>query len=153
MATKIYAAYGVTMNPEMMQSWCPKTKQLGVSSIKNYRLMFKGEPPLSLATIEEYSDYVVPIVIWELDLADEPLLDKWVGYPEHYEKREMEIEMPDGKMAMAMIYAKSEYERLNYAETHYVADIYESYERYGFDLAILKGAEKFSERYRHFRCR
>ena len=58
---KKYLAYGANMSVEMMARHCPDAKLLGTGELKNFRLMFKGEPPSSYGTIEP----------WEISAADE----------------------------------------------------------------------------------
>lgn len=139
-----YLAYGANMNKKIMQFRCPDAKLLGTGELENFRLMFKGEMPYSYATIEEWNGFKVPYVLWEITLEDEKKLDKFEGFPIHYQKRSAVLEFCNEKI-IAMFYQKDEKQSVNPPMTHYYAALVESYETYGFDLTILKAAFEFSD--------
>lgn len=145
MSKKIYVAYGSNLSEKQMANRCPDAKIVGTGLLKNWRLMFKGEMPYSYATIEEWENFVVPVVVWEISDADEKRLDRYEGFSKAYLKFEVEVEMADGTLK-GMVYAMREDRRLNPPCDHYYAVIYTAYERFGFDLKILEDALAFSDR-------
>lgn len=146
MAKKIYVAYGSNMSEEQMGYRCPDAKILGKGIINDWRLMFKGELPSSYATIEEWENFYVPVILWEISAKDERRLDRYEGYPSHYQKREVEVVTESGDKVTGMVYVKSEEEPLNLPSDHYYAVLYDAYEKFEFDLKVLKAAFTFSDR-------
>lgn len=140
---KKYLAYGANMSVEMMANRCPDAKLLGTGELKNFRLMFKGEQPSSYGTIEQWEGFCVPFVLWDISAADEKRLDRYEGYPRVYKKHTVEVEVGDEKFT-AMYYSKPDTERVNPPSLHYVDVLWQAYERFGFDLAILQRALDFS---------
>lgn len=142
---KLYAAYGTLMAEEPMKAICPTAEMVGTGVIRNYRLMFKGELPLSRATVEDDKGSEVPIVVWRLteanvsDLGAE--LTRWGSY------HEAEIKAVVGKRVVPVtVHVKDDGERLNPPDSHYYAAIYAVYEEHGFDLEKLEEALEYSER-------
>ena len=105
--------------------------------------MFKGEQPSSYGTIEPWEGFCVPFVLWDISAADEKSLDRYEGFPRVYQKHTVEIEL-EGEKFTAMYYSKPDTERVNPPSLHYVDVLWQAYERFGFDLAILKRAVDFS---------
>ena len=140
---KKYLAYGANMSTEIMAKRCPKSKLVGTGQLQNYRLMFKGTPPNSYGTIEPWEGFSVPFVLWDLTPADEKQLDRYEGYPRVYQKHTVEVEV-NGEKFSAMYYSKPDTQRVNPPCDHYVAVLWQAYERFGFDLAILQRALDFS---------
>ncbi len=141
---KKYLAYGANMDVETMAARCPDAKFLGTGILENYRLMFKGEMPYSYATIEQWKGYQVPFVLWDISAADEKNLNRYEGYPKHYQKRTVEIEF-GGAQIKAMYYHKPEVLKVNPPMTHYYSALAKSYETHGFDMKILEAAFEFSD--------
>ena len=140
---KKYLAYGANMSVEMMANRCPDAKLLGTGELKNFRLMFKGTPPNSYGTIESWEGFSVPFVLWDISAADEKRLDRYEGFPRVYQKHSVEVEV-NGEKITAMYYSKPETERVAPPCDHYVAVLWDAYERFGFDLKILERARAFA---------
>lgn len=138
-----YLAYGANMDAEMMKCRCPDAKFLGTGVLKDWRLMFKGKPPSSYGTIEEWEGFSVPYVLWEISAADERNLNHYEGYPKHYLKGTVAVEF-NGETVWAMYYFKPEDQPVGAPCDHYVAVLWGAYEKFGFDLSILIRARDFS---------
>lgn len=141
----LYAAYGTFMSEERMKIFCPDAEFVGTGTIKNYQLMFKGEMPFSTATIEEEKGCEVPIIIWKITKANVGALcaefSRWGNY-----RIEEVSALIGAHSAFVGIHVKDEGERLNPPESHYYAEIYNAYEKYGFDLGALEKSLTFSDR-------
>ena len=72
---QLYIAYGSNINLEQMAFRCPHSKVIGTSEIKDYELEFRG-----VATIVPKKGATVPVLIWEHDERDLPVLNKYEGY-------------------------------------------------------------------------
>ena len=61
---KYYIAYGSNLNLEQMARRCPTAKVVGSTTLKNYRLMFRGGSHTAVATVERSCGDEVPVLIW-----------------------------------------------------------------------------------------
>lgn len=144
---KAYLAYGSNMSTEQMSYRCPRAKIIGTGILQNWRLMFKGTEPLvtTYATIEEWQGYQVPFVLWDITRKHEMRLDLYEGVTKNcYYKKYIEVEL-NGEKYNALIYVKDEELPVNIASVHYVDVLWKAYEKFNFDLNILKGAVDFSQ--------
>lgn len=71
---QLYIAYGSNINLEQMAYRCPHSKVVGTSEIKDFELEFR-----SVATIVPKKGATVPVLIWELDDRDLPILNRYEG--------------------------------------------------------------------------
>ena len=95
---QLYIAYGSNINLEQMAYRCPHSRVVGTSEIKGYELEFR-----SVATIVPKKGATVPVLIWELDDRDLPILNRYEGWPRLYRQEKMPFEM-DGKSYEGMAY-------------------------------------------------
>ena len=72
---RYYIAYGSNLNVRQMRMRCPHATILGTANLKDWELLFKGSRTGSYLTIEECENGTVPVVIWEVTVADEAALD------------------------------------------------------------------------------
>ena len=141
----LYAAYGTFMDEERMKTFCPESELVGTGTIRNYRLMFKGEQPFSTATIEDDKGCEVPVIVYKIKEANVGVLDAEFSRWGNYQKTELKA-LVGKRSAIVVIHLKDEGERLNPPESHYYAAIYECYEKFDFDVEILEEAMEFSDR-------
>ena len=71
---QLYIAYGSNINLEQMAYRCPHSKVVGTSEIEGYELEFRG-----VATIVPKENASVPVLIWELNDRDLPILNRYEG--------------------------------------------------------------------------
>lgn len=76
---KLYVAYGSNLNLAQMARRCPDAKVVGIGTLKNYQLTFRG-----VATIEPVDGAETPVGVWEITPRDELALDRYEGYPSYY---------------------------------------------------------------------
>ena len=95
---QLYISYGSNINLEQMAYRCPHSKVVGTSEIKGYELEFRG-----VATIVPKENASVPVLIWELDDRDLPILNKYEGHPHLYRQEKMPFEL-NGKSCEGMAY-------------------------------------------------
>ena len=143
MKKKYYIAYGSNMDIEQMALRCPDAILIGTSELQGYELLFKGSLTGAYATIEVKEDYIVPVLVWEISKDDEVNLDRYEGYPNFYYKKELEVEV-EGNKLLAMIYIMDERRELGQPSRRYYRILELAYERFGFDLKILRAAFKKS---------
>ncbi len=95
---KMYIAYGSNMDCSQMLSRCPNAVRIGTTYIENWQLTMPF-----YANIEPQNGARTPALIWQITKEDELLLDGYEGYPNSYEKTEIEISI-NGNKVNAMAY-------------------------------------------------
>lgn len=122
------------MNKEQMHARCKDAKVCESGYLSGWRLTMPF-----YANIEEETGSKVPVLIWEISEADEQALDYYEGYPTHYKKTELLVDL-DGKQLNAIAYimtdgykAQEIEARIGYDET-----IKKGYQEAGFSLEEYK---------------
>ncbi|MFI3326792.1 MAG: gamma-glutamylcyclotransferase family protein [Clostridia bacterium] len=136
---KLYIAYGSNMNLEQMAVRCPTAKVVGVSEIKDYELVFRGSKSGFYATIEPCIGQKVPVLIWSIKEQDEKNLDRYEGYPNFYDKKEILLNL-NGNEISAMVYTMPTEHSLGLPSPYYVRTIEKGYESADIDTDILYDA-------------
>jgi len=139
MNKNLYIAYGSNLNLKQMARRCPTATVVGATTIKNYRLLFRGGHDSAVATIEPAIGEEVPVLIWELTAADEDALDRYEGWPFLYRKETLKIRL-NGKQVKAMVYIMNEGIPLGTPGCYYYSVILEGYRTAGFNVDILRKA-------------
>ncbi len=103
MSKRLYVAYGSNLNIRQMKYRCPGAKLYGTGVIDNYELQFKGQPHSAFATIAPKEGACVPVAVWEISEKNEQALDRYEGYPSHYFKQNVPVQL-DGEEVNAMVY-------------------------------------------------
>ena len=135
----LYIAYGSNLNLSQMKHRCPTARVIGVSEIKDYELVFRGSRYSAVATIEPCEGSNVPVLLWGIQPEDEKSLDRYEGYPNFYEKENMEIVL-NGSTVSAMVYVMTPGHELGIPSERYKISIEEGYMDAGFDTDILQSA-------------
>ena len=130
---QLYIAYGSNINLEQMAYRCPHSKVLGISEIKDYELEFRG-----VATIVPSKGASVPVLIWELDERDLPILNRYEGWPRLYRQEKMEFEL-NGKTFEGMAYLMN-YGKIAPPSQEYYNTILRGYRENGLDESFLQKA-------------
>ena len=139
---KLYVAYGSNLSVRQMDRRCTEAKVVGKAILHDWKLVFKLH-----ATIEPSKDESVPVLIWEISERDERHLDVYEGYPSYYFKRDLELTMTDlngrnPRTVTAMVYIMADGHKVRMPMKGYVDVLAEGYERFGFDMNILRRALK-----------
>ena len=140
----IYLAYGSNLHLPQMERRCPTAKVIGAATLTGYRLLFRGNGWGGVATVEPDAESSVPVLLWEIQHADEQSLDIYEGYPRLYTKITETVTL-NGKPVEAMLYVMTEGHELSAPSPSYYAVLREGYKMHGFDLAVLKKAYDYSE--------
>ena len=134
---RLYIAYGSNINLDQMAYRCPHSKVVGTSEIKGYELEFRG-----VATIVPKENASVPVLIWELDERDLPVLNKYEGYPSFYRQEKVPFEM-DGKIYEGMAYLMNR-GNISPPSPQYYNTILQGYQENGLDESSLETALEHS---------
>ena len=147
MSKRLYVAYGSNLNFGQMKYRCPTAKLYGIGTINDYELQFKGHPGSAYATIAPKEGASVPVAVWEIQPQDERSLDRYEGYPSHYFKQNIPVQL-DTEEVTAMVYIMNL--KMNFAlpSPHYYQTVYEGYNDCKMDTdildrAVVDSAQKF----------
>ncbi|MCI9544074.1 MAG: gamma-glutamylcyclotransferase [Acutalibacter muris] len=139
MAKKLYVAYGSNLNKEQMRYRCPTAKFYGTGELQGYELQFKGRERSAFATIAPKEGASVPVGLWEIQAKDEKALDMYEGFPSHYFKENVPVQV-GGKEVNAMVYVMNLRMDFNLPSTSYYATVHQGYRDCGLDTAALEQA-------------
>ena len=146
MNKRLYVAYGSNLNKEQMKYRCPTAKLYGTGEIKDYELQFKGHSDSAFATIAPKEGSSVPVAVWEIQPKDELSLDRYEGYPSHYFKQDVPVQL-DGEEVDAMVYIMNLKMNFGLPLPSYYHTVYEGYNDCGLDTDILDKAVGESAKY------
>jgi len=138
-----YIAYGSNLNLEQMNRRCPTAKAIGTAILEGYELLFRGDNGGAVATVENKEDGSVPVLVWELEPADEAALDIYEGFPYFYRKETVKVRIGN-EWLETMVYIMNEGRRLGKPSRYYYDVIRQGYNSAGFDIEILTEAVKKS---------
>lgn len=139
MKKQLYVAYGSNLNKRQMSYRCPTAKFIGTGVIHDYGLQFKGLYSSSFATIAPKKGESVPVAVWEIKPKDERSLDIYEGYPKHYFKHTVPVEM-DGITVRAMVYVMNLDATFGVPSAQYYGVVREGYRDCGLDVSVLNKA-------------
>ena len=141
---RYYIAYGSNLNIRQMRYRCPGAKPIGISTIPDYELLYKGSKTGAYLTIEPKNGGLVPIAVWEVTADDEKRLDIYEGYPTFYYKKEVRlpVKLASGKIrkVTAFVYIMHEERSIAIPSMTYIRTCEEGYRNFGFDVKYLDRA-------------
>ena len=137
---RLYVAYGSNLNLYQMKVRCPTARLIGTGIVKDHELQFKGRSYSAFATIAPKHGSTVPVAVWELKESDEKFLDRYEGYPSHYFKRTVPVEMKNGKTISGMVYIMNLRQNFGVPSDSYVHTVSEGYRNCRLDISVLKDA-------------
>jgi gamma-glutamylcyclotransferase len=103
-----YFAYGSNMDPERMRKRSISFSQRIRAVLKGYRLEFNKvasrNPQEGYANAVKFEEGIVEGVLYEIPDSDLSRLDRFEGYPDHYDRVMIKVELNDGQKLEAIIY-------------------------------------------------
>lgn len=143
MSKRLYVAYGSNLNIRQMQHRCPTAKLYGTGTVSDYELQFKGQPNCAFATIAPQEGSEVPVAVWEIQSQDERSLDRYEGYPSHYFKQNIPVQL-DGEEVDAMVYIMNLKMKFGMPSPYYYQTVLEGYHDCVLDTEVLDRAVRNS---------
>jgi len=143
MSKRLYVAYGSNLNIRQMQYRCPTAKLYATGIVSDYELQFKGQPNCAFATIAPKEGSEVPVAVWEIQPQDERSLDRYEGYPSHYFKQNIPVQL-DGEEVDAMVYIMNLKMKFGMPSPYYYQTVLEGYHDCGLDTEVLDQAVRNS---------
>lgn len=142
---KYYFAYGSNLNLEQMSWRCPTARPVGVATLDDWQLVFKGSLSGFYLTIEPHKGSAVPLGVWEIDERSERSLDRYEGYPDFYTKTKLSLPMRDMDgtplgMITGLIYIMNTKNPYGIPSRRYIHTCVEGYRDFGFDVQIMNEA-------------
>lgn len=142
---KYYLAYGSNLNLDQMARRCRFAKKVGYSTLKNYRLVFKGScDGFSYLTIEKCEGSNVPVGIFKINFLDEYCLDRYEGYPGIYHKKLMRVNL-NGQDIKGLIYIMNPEFDYGLPSRSYFLTCYIGYLNFSFDKDVLFDALSYTK--------
>lgn len=139
MGKRLYAAYGSNLNLRQMKYRCPTAKLVGTGVAEGYELQFKGRPCSAFATIAPKEGASVPVAVWELKPEDERALDRYEGYPSHYFKQEIPVQI-GGREISVTAYIMNPKMEFHLPTPSYLETVRQGYRDCGLDEDVLDRA-------------
>ncbi|MDT8900094.1 gamma-glutamylcyclotransferase family protein [Anaeroselena agilis] len=133
---KLYLAYGSNMNLEQMAYRCPTARLQGSATLEGFKLTFRGPHGGAVANIEADPAGNVPVLLWEIQAADEAALDRYEGFPILYRKQTVSVEF-NGQCRKVMAYVMTPGRRIGVPSTYYFNIIRDGYRSAGFKSDTL----------------
>ena len=103
----IYFAFGSNMDARQMARRCPGARSLGLASLAQHRLVFRGPSKNrggGVASVDPWSEGSVEGLLWEISAQDIQTLDRVEGAPHWYERVEVEVVSSGGTKEAALLY-------------------------------------------------
>jgi len=103
-----YFAYGSNMDPERMRERSISFSQRIRAVLKGYRLEFNKvasrNPQEGYANVVKFENGIVEGVLYEIPDSDLSKLDRFEGYPNHYNRVKVKVKLNDGQEVEAVAY-------------------------------------------------
>jgi len=103
-----YFAYGSNMDPERMRKRSISFSQRIRAVLEGYRLEFNKvasrNPQEGYANVVKFEKGIVEGVLYEIPDSDLSKLDRFEGYPDHYDRLMIKVQLDDGQKLEAIIY-------------------------------------------------
>lgn len=139
----LYVAYGSNLNLRQMKYRCPEARLYKIGTLENYALEFRGMPDHAYATITPKEGSSVPVAVWKISPQDERNLDVYEGYPRHYFKEQVAVDI-GGMKVEAMVYRMNLEAKFGLPSSSYYQTVLQGYRSCGLDTDVLAEALKIS---------
>lgn len=131
----LYFAYASNLSKEYMLSRCPDATPIKKAVLKNYKLVFN-----QLADIVAEKEKDVLGAIYVISKQDLEQLDKLEGYPDLYDRINIEVEDEKGNQYDAFAYTMVE-KGLELPPDHYYQILIKGYEDWDLSVKHLEDAK------------
>jgi hypothetical protein len=134
---KLYVAYGSNLNLAQMEHRCPDARIVGKGVVQNYGIKYRGSKTGAYATIIKEKGKTVPVLVWSISGQDERNLDIYEGFPRFYYKKQVTVQMENGKRIRAMAYIMFDAAKPGIPSDYYIRTILEGYIANKLDINVL----------------
>ncbi len=103
-----YFSYGSNMSEKRLQDRVPSAKKVGTGTLKRHQIKFHKVSTDGSAKCDaeqtDNPDHIVHGVVYDIPVADKPLLDRKEGLGHGYAEKKVSVELQDGNMIDAFTY-------------------------------------------------
>lgn len=135
----LYFAYASNLSKDYMLSRCPDSIAVKKVALKDYKLVFN-----QLADIVEEKGSMVLGALYVISKEELIQLDKLEGYPDLYDRIEVEVEDENGKLYDAFVYTMVDKD-IEAPPEHYYNILIEGYKDWGLPIDHLERAKDTKE--------
>ncbi len=144
-----YIAYGCNVNREHMHMLCPTASLVGIGTLEDYELVFRGFGINVKMSLDPCKGKSVPVVIWQIDIDDEMTLDIHAEIPDKSERTNVtlafrEYEGGTERSEECYLYRMHSHLPMGRPQRAYVAICERGYADFGFTIDPLLDAVKRS---------
>lgn len=132
----VYFAYGSNLNKKQMKVRCPESVPITKAVLKNFKLVFNY-----FADIVEAPDEIVYGAVYDVSDSDIKKLNKYEGYPRHYDIINVDVEGEDGKIYRVFAYVMTS-KGIREPEDHYFNTIKQGFWDWELPMNTLMNARK-----------
>lgn len=142
-----YFAYGSNLDIEQMKERCPSSKPMATGRVTGHRLAFSRfsrTRGCGVADIVEDEGYEVWGLVY--DLSEDDLtgsLDSYEGYPHHYTRLPLQVELDGGGRVEAWVYTVVEKDEHVEPDDYYLGIIRSAAASLGFPADYREMLERF----------
>lgn len=100
-------AYGSNLSHKQMNCRCSDNKFIKRAHLRNYKFVYDGRSSTwgrAVANILELADSIVWGGLYEISKSDLDNLDKYEGFPDSYDRKELKVEDDQGNIYKAITY-------------------------------------------------
>jgi gamma-glutamylcyclotransferase (GGCT)/AIG2-like uncharacterized protein YtfP len=102
-----YFAYGSNMNHEQMSKRCPSSKYIKRGYLQGYKFVYDGYSSMrggAVANVVKSNSGIVWGGIFEISEDNLSALDRYEGYPNNYDRKEVNITDDNNAISKAIVY-------------------------------------------------
>lgn len=133
----LYLAYGSNLNLQQMAQRCPDSYPVAKTILKDFELVFRGEPTNAYATLERKKGCEVPVLLWDITTKQDKInLDIYEDCFQLYHIEELNIQV-QGETKKVFMYLMRAQSPLGLPSNQYYQSIYQGYVDNGYDTKIL----------------
>jgi gamma-glutamylcyclotransferase (GGCT)/AIG2-like uncharacterized protein YtfP len=132
----LYFAYGSNLNKKQMKNRCPDSVPVVKVILKNYKLVFNY-----FADVVETPGEIVYGAVYDVSNSDIRKLNRYEGYPRHYDIINIKVEDDEGKAYKAFAYVMTS-KGIREPEEHYYNIIKHGFKDWNLPLEKLMNARK-----------
>lgn len=135
--SRLYVAYGSNLHLAQMAARCPSATIFSTGRLNNWELLYRGREGNAHATIARKKGSSVPVLVWNIEPADEQRLDMYEGYPRYYFKQDVMVDI-GGQKKKAMVYIMDLRQKAARPSHRYVETIRQGYRDNNLDMEYFE---------------
>lgn len=139
----LYVAYGSNLNIVQMENRCPGAQVVCTGRLNDYRLVFRMSQSGHYLSVDPCAGSSVDVAVWRIDAEQEQVLDRYEGYPWHYQKTMVAVGVDSAsglEEVVGILYHLPEEREEGPCPDEYLQRVLAGYRHFGFDEQPLLDA-------------